>query len=103
MYMEGPSSDSEILPNQEVPFTWEFKGFGNQTCYVDGQLVENAAEHTCLSPINVRVPNRKNHTFTVELEVRITQQKCLVTCPCAYVIVAERSLHCLWQDKAGHP
>lgn len=68
--LDGPTSESEILPNQEVTFTWDFDGFGYQNCYVDGEQVENAAEHTCMSPINVRVPSRKNHTFTVELQVR---------------------------------
>lgn len=67
--MEGPM-EIDIPLNVEVPFTWEFDGFGNTFCYVDGRLKHNWGDDECMPPFNVLLQNRRNHTLKVVRKVR---------------------------------
>ncbi|KAF8065510.1 hypothetical protein HT031_003111 [Scenedesmus sp. PABB004] len=64
--LEAPSEE-ELPTHTDVPFSWEFEGFGDQYCFVDGELSENTGEHQCRSPLNVVLPDRRNHTLRVVL------------------------------------
>lgn len=67
-YLEGPEGD--FFPvSSEVSFSWEFEGFGRVFCFVDGRLETNAGERTCAPPLTLTVPDTKNHTLKIVMEV----------------------------------
>ncbi|WIA36757.1 hypothetical protein OEZ86_008025 [Tetradesmus obliquus] len=63
--LEGPPELQEIPRHSEVPFSWEFEGFGSTYCFVDGKLSQNYGELECRSPFNVQLHDKRNHTLTV--------------------------------------
>lgn len=69
--LEGPPELQEIPLHSEVPFSWEFEGFGSTYCFVDGKLSQNYGELECRSPFNVQLHDKRNHTLTVLMKVRL--------------------------------
>jgi hypothetical protein len=70
--LEGP--EGNFFPvGSEITFSWEFEGFGHMYCYIDRKHFENHGEHNCRPPINMNVPDKKNHTFTVVMQVSYVQ------------------------------
>jgi hypothetical protein len=69
--LEGPLKMQEVPLHSEVPFSWEFEGFGNTYCFVDGKLMNNYGQFECRPPLNVQLHDRRNHTLTVMMRVRL--------------------------------
>jgi hypothetical protein len=42
-----------VLPGQKVVLNWQFRGVGSATCLHDGQVVSNAADGKCVSPLTI--------------------------------------------------
>lgn len=67
--LTGPDEELKLAVGDEMQINWEFDGFGDMYCYIDGRLFNNMGDFNCRSPIQVRVPDRHNHTFRVALQV----------------------------------
>lgn len=66
--LDGPELD-KIPVNSELSFNWDWDGFGKQYCFFDGLMYYNAEEFTCKQPLGFTLPDSKNHTLTVMLQV----------------------------------
>ncbi|WIA29384.1 hypothetical protein OEZ86_011888 [Tetradesmus obliquus] len=64
--LDGPEL-SAIPVNAEISFNWRFDGFGKQYCWIDGLRYYNDAEFMCKQPLDLTLPNSKNHTLTILL------------------------------------
>lgn len=67
--MTGPEEDMRLAVGDEMVLNWEFDGFGDMYCYSDGKLYNNMGDFQCRSPAQIRIPDRRNHTFRVALQV----------------------------------
>jgi hypothetical protein len=67
--LTGPEADMRLSVGDEMTLNWEFDGFGDQYCYSDGKLFNNMGDYNCRSPVQIRLPDRRDHTFRVALQV----------------------------------
>lgn len=68
--LTGPEEDVRMAVGDEMVLNWEFEGFGDTYCYNDGKLFNNMGTFQCRSPVQIRIPDRGNHTFRVAMQVR---------------------------------
>jgi hypothetical protein len=68
--LEGPMEMQDDVPlHTEIPFKWEFEGFGNTYCFVDSELTNNYGQLECRPPFNVQLHDKRNHTLQVMMVV----------------------------------
>lgn len=70
--LTGPEEDLHLAVGDEMQLTWDFDGFGDQYCYVDGRLFNNLGDYNCRSPAQIHIQDKRNHTFRVALQVRLS-------------------------------
>lgn len=67
--LTGPEDEVRYAVNDEMQLSWEFEGFGETFCFLDGKLFHNSGEFGCRPPLNVQLPDRHNHTLRVIMQV----------------------------------
>jgi hypothetical protein len=77
--LDGYESQGIDVPlHTELPFSWEFEGFGNTYCFVDGELTNNYGDLECRSPFNAQLHDRRNHTLQVMMLVSKWQHDIII-------------------------
>lgn len=66
--LTGPEEDVRLSVGDEMNLNWDFDGFGDTYCYSDGRLFNNMGDFNCRSPVQIRIPDRRNHTFRVAMQ-----------------------------------
>lgn len=87
--MTGPDEEVTYAVNDEMQLNWEFDGFGDQYCFIDGKLFHNMGEFYCRPPLTLQLPDRRNHSLRVIMQVGLIQQGDRIT------VAADLSLHVL--------
>lgn len=67
--LAGPDADLRLSVGDEMTLSWDFDGFGDTYCYSDGKLFNNMGDFNCRSPVQIRIPDKRDHSFRVALQV----------------------------------